>query len=50
MRRMAVLGLLALAGCADTRAGVAIEARPGAVSVAPSLSGNIGGLTVAVRG
>jgi hypothetical protein len=50
LRRAVLLGLLALAGCSDTRAGVAIEARPGAVSVAPSLTGNIGGLTVAVRG
>lgn len=50
MRWAAILGLMALAACTQPRAGVAIDAGPGGVSVSPSVRGNIGGLSVAVRG
>jgi hypothetical protein len=52
MRRVALAGLLLcrLAACAQPRAGVAIDAGSGRVSVSPSISGSIGGLSVSVHG
>jgi hypothetical protein len=50
MKAMAVLALLALVACSEPRAGVAIEARPGAMNVSPTVSGMVGGLNVRVSG
>lgn len=51
MRRAGLAALLALlaAGCGQPQAGVAIEAGTGGVVVSPTVSGSLGGLTVAVR-
>jgi hypothetical protein len=50
MKLATLLALLALAACSEPRAGLAIDARPDGVSLSPSVSGNLGGLTVGVRG
>ena len=49
-RALVVILLPALAACSAPQAGVAIDARPGNVAVSPSVSGNLGGLSVSVRG
>jgi hypothetical protein len=52
MRRAALSGafLLLAAACSEPQAGLAIEGGSQGVTVSPSVSGAIGGLTVSVRG
>jgi hypothetical protein len=52
VRRFGVmLGLLALAGCSDApQLGLGFNVGPDGVSVSPTVSGNVGGVTVGVAG
>ena len=50
MKWIVTFALLTLAACSEPRAGIAIDAGSGGVSVSPSVWGNIGGLSVGVRG
>jgi len=48
MIRALALCLVLLAGCAEPRAAVTIEAGPSGTRVSPVVSGNLGGLNVRV--
>lgn len=50
MRWIALAALVVFAGCTNPRFGAVIEGGSNGVTVAPSASGNIGNLTVGVRG
>lgn len=52
MRRFAVmLGLVVLTACGDApELGLGFNVGPGGVSVAPTVSGNVGGVQVGVAG
>jgi hypothetical protein len=48
MLRLALLSLLALPACTDPTLGLGVTLGTGGVAVSPSLSGQMGGVTVAV--
>ncbi|MBT8409359.1 MAG: hypothetical protein KJN93_07020 [Alphaproteobacteria bacterium] len=50
MKPLIVLTILALAACTNPTANANIGLGAGGVSVTPSVSGNVGGLGVTVRG
>ncbi len=52
MRRVLVgLGVLVLAGCSDApQLGLGFNVGPGGVTVAPAVSGTVGGVNVGVTG
>ena len=50
MRALIVVSSLLLAGCENPQLGIGATVNSGGVSVSPVVSGNVGGLGVAVSG